>query len=197
MDNDELLVLRCKLGERDACAELVRGWHPVVERYVARMLGRADDDAVQEVWIGVFAGLPKLRDAGRFTPWLYTIARRAVVNRLRGSYREPRVGLLDGDGGVGGVGGSGGGAGGGFGGGFGEPAVDPVADLVLDREAVAAGLADLPPLEREVIVLFHLEDLALETCAHVCGVPVGTVKSRLNRARGLLRAALERKGYPA
>lgn len=178
MDDDELLVIRCKLGEREACAELVRAWHPVVERYVARMLGRGDDDAVQEVWIGVFTGLPRLRDTGRFRAWLYTIARRAVVNRLRGVYRQSRVEPL-------GAGGSG------------ERPVDPVADLVLDREAVAAGLADLPPLEREVIVLFHLEDLALETCAQVCGVPVGTVKSRLNRARGLLRAALERKGYPA
>ncbi|AXX29540.1 RNA polymerase sigma factor [Actinosynnema pretiosum subsp. pretiosum] len=194
MDDDELLVIRCKLGEREACAELVRAWHPVVERYVARMLGRGDDDAVQEVWIGVFTGLPRLRDTGRFRAWLYTIARRAVVNRLRGVYREARVELLGGSGGSGGPGGSGwsGGSGG-----SGERPVDPVADLVLDREAVAAGLADLPPLEREVIVLFHLEDLALETCAQVCGVPVGTVKSRLNRARGLLRAALERKGYPA
>ncbi|ATE53744.1 RNA polymerase sigma factor [Actinosynnema pretiosum] len=193
MDDDELLVIRCKLGEREACAELVRAWHPVVERYVARMLGRGDDDAVQEVWIGVFTGLPRLRDTGRFRAWLYTIARRAVVNRLRGVYRQSRVEPV----GAGGSGDAGLSGGLGVPGGSGERPVDPVADLVLDREAVAAGLADLPPLEREVIVLFHLEDLALETCAQVCGVPVGTVKSRLNRARGLLRAALERKGYPA
>jgi len=43
-------------------------------------------------------------------------------------------------------------------------------------------------------VLFYLEDLSLETCAEVCGVPVGTVKSRLFRARRMVRHELARKG---
>ena len=54
--SDELLVVRCQLGEREAFAALVREWHPAIERYVGRMLGRADDDVVQEVWLAVFKG---------------------------------------------------------------------------------------------------------------------------------------------
>jgi RNA polymerase sigma factor (sigma-70 family) len=171
--SDELLVIRCQLGEREAFTELVRGWHPAVERYVGRMLGRPDDDVVQEVWLAVVKGLPRLRRPDRFAPWLFTVARRAVMNRLRDAYAHP------------------------------EP--EPVGDVpgqdeaegVVNRETLAGALAGIPAREREVLLLFYLEDLPLEACAQICAVPVGTVKSRLNRARLLLRRELVRKGYEA
>lgn len=71
------------------------------------------------------------------------------------------------------------------------------AEAVVDREAVSGALAALPAREREVLLLFYLEDLPLDVCAQICAVPVGTVKSRLNRARALLRQELVRKGYQA
>jgi RNA polymerase sigma factor (sigma-70 family) len=169
--SDELLVIRCQLGEREAFTDLVRAWHPAVERYVGRMLGGTDDDVVQEIWLAVVRGLPRLRRPDRFTPWLFTVARRAVMNRLREEYsrREP------------------------------EPvdAVGDEAEGVVNRETLAGALAALPAREREVLLLFYLEDLPLEACAQICAVPVGTIKSRLNRARGLLRRELVRKGYEA
>lgn len=171
--SDELLVVRCQLGERDAFAELVRRWHPAVERYVGRMLGRTDDDVVQEIWLAVFKGLPKLRRQDRFTPWLFAIARRAVMNRLRDAYARPGAEPID------------------------DVPGDDEADAVVNREALAGALAALPAREREVLLLFYLEDLPLDACAQICAVPVGTVKSRLNRARRLLRQELVRKGYEA
>ncbi|GIF00021.1 RNA polymerase sigma factor [Paractinoplanes rishiriensis] len=170
--NDELLVVRCQLGERDAFAELVRAWHPAVERYVSRMLTGAEDDVVQEIWLAVFQNLPRLRRPDRFAPWLFTIARRAVANRLRDAYRRP------------------------------EAIEDDVAgtddtDAVVDREMLGGALAALPEREREVLLLFYLEDLPLDACAQICAVPVGTIKSRLNRGRRLLRQELARKGYQA
>src|SRR3982750_4261472 len=90
--SDELLVIRCQLGEREAFSELVQGWHPTVERYVGRMLGRPDDDVVQEIWLAVVRGLPRLRRPDRFTPWLFTVARRAVMNRLPGADAPPGAG---------------------------------------------------------------------------------------------------------
>ncbi|MBE8522457.1 sigma-70 family RNA polymerase sigma factor [Amycolatopsis sp. H6(2020)] len=68
---------------------------------------------------------------------------------------------------------------------------------VPDREVLGAALGALPVREREVLLLFYLQDLPLDACAQVCGVPVGTVKSRLARARRLLRDQLERKEYEA
>lgn len=169
---DELLVVRAQLGERDAFAGLVREWHEPVHAFVRRMLGTgAADDVAQEVWLAVVRGLPRLRDPARFAPWLFSIARRAVTNRLRAEYAQPAVVVH-------------------------EPGPD-IGDAIVDRAVVAAGLAGVPVLERELLILFYLQDLSLETCAEICGVPVGTIKSRLSRGRRLLRASLEQKGHLA
>ena len=171
--SDELLVVRCQLGEREAFAELVRGWHPVVERYVGRMLGRSDDDVVQEIWLAIFKGLPRLRQPERFPPWLFVVARRAVMNQLRDAYRRPEPKPID------------------------DPPGADEMERVVDRETLAGALAALPAREREVLMLFYLEDLPLDACAQICAVPIGTVKSRLSRARKLLHHELVRKGYQA
>jgi RNA polymerase sigma-70 factor (ECF subfamily) len=131
------------------------------------------DDVSQEVWAAALKALPALQQPQRFAAWLFTIARRSVMDHLREKYREADP--LDGD-----------------------PAEGAGADevaAVLDRAQVAEGLAGLPVCEREVLILFYLHDLALEECAQVLAVPAGTVKSRLFRARRLLRDHLVEKGY--
>lgn len=168
---DALLVVRAQLGDRRALAELVGYWHDPVWRYVRRMLdgpGRADDVS-QEVWAGALKALPRLQQPERFAPWLFTIARRSVMNHLRDKYNDV------------------------------DPIEGPYADdgmaSVLDRAQVVEGLGDLPPREREVLMLFYLHDLAVEDCAQILGIPTGTVKSRLSRARRLLRDRLVERGY--
>ncbi|MFC7648325.1 RNA polymerase sigma factor [Streptosporangium lutulentum] len=111
-------------------------------------------------------------EPGRFAPWLFTIARRAVANRLREEYGRPEV-LVEEE----------------------RASADP-ADGLVDRAELLTGLSELPVREREILVLFHLEDLSLEDCAEVCAIPVGTVKSRLSRARRMLRDHLTEKGHP-
>jgi RNA polymerase sigma factor (sigma-70 family) len=170
---DELLIVRCQLGERDALAELVRAWHAPLWTYVRRMLGaRVAEDVTQEVWVSVLRGLPRLREPERFTPWLFTIARRAIADQLRADYARPQSGPGP------------------------EPQTPDSSATVVDRAEVEAGLSGLPAIEREVLILFYLQDLSVETCAEICGVPVGTVKSRLSRARRLLRDAIEQERSP-
>ncbi|GAA5082963.1 RNA polymerase sigma-70 factor (ECF subfamily) [Thermocatellispora tengchongensis] len=177
--SDELLVVRAQLGERAALAELVARWRVPVWTYVRRMLdAERADDVAQEVWLAVVRGLPRLREPGRFAPWLFTIARRSVTDRLRAEYAEYAVREAA------------------------EPeppaAEDPVeamADAVADRADLVDALAALPVPEREILVLFYLEDLPVEECAQICQIPAGTVKSRLNRARRLLREHLEERGH--
>ncbi|HEX8629633.1 MAG TPA: sigma-70 family RNA polymerase sigma factor [Catenuloplanes sp.] len=173
MRRDALLVVRAQLGDRRSLAELVGHWHDPVWRYVRRMLdgpGRADDVS-QEVWAGALRALPKLREPERFAPWLFTIARRSVMDHLREKYSAAEP--------------------------VGVEQVDDEVAAVLDRTQLAEGLADLPPREREVLILFYLHDLALEDCAQVLQIPPGTVKSRLSRARRLLRDRLVERGYSA
>ena len=170
---DELLVVRAQLGERAALAELVARWRTPVWTYVRRMLdAERADDVSQEIWLAVVRGLPRLREPARFAPWLFTIARRSVTDRLRGQYAREEVAVDE------------------------EPAGadDPVA-AVVDRAELVAALAGLPLPEREILVLYYLEDLPVEDCAQICGIPAGTVKSRLSRARRLLRTNLEEKGF--
>jgi RNA polymerase sigma factor (sigma-70 family) len=172
--SDELLVVRAQLGEHMAVAELVVRWQKPVWTYVRRMLdAERADDVAQEIWLAVVRGLPRLREPDRFAPWLFTIARRSVTDRLRGQYaRQRREELAASD----------------------LVTNDPVEAMVDHAELIRA-LSELPLLEREVLVLFYLEDLSVEDCAQICRVPVGTVKSRLNRARRLLREHLEEKGF--
>lgn len=172
---DELLVVRCQLGERDAFEALVGRWHEPLWRYARRLTGQdvAADDAVQDVWLRVVRGIARLRDRSRFRAWLFGIARRALMDRLRARYAAPDHVALDDR----------------------EPA-DAAEPDGLDQalDAMHEELARLPLLEREVLVLFYLRELTLTELADVLAVPPGTVKSRLFRARKLLRQQLIEKG---
>ncbi|WP_433227796.1 RNA polymerase sigma factor [Actinomadura formosensis] len=170
--NDELLVVRCQLGEREAFTELVGLWHVPVWTFVRRMLdAERADDVVQEIWVAVLRSLPRLADPSRFAPWLFTIARRTVLDRLCREYTVTETP-----------------------GGATETPTEDLAEEVADRTDLIAALASLPTLEREILILFYLEDLSIADCAQICEVPAGTVKSRLYRARRLLREHLAEKG---
>ncbi|QOV40845.1 sigma-70 family RNA polymerase sigma factor [Streptomyces ferrugineus] len=174
---DELLVVRCQLGERDAFPQLVRVWHAPLWRYLRGMVGshHLADDLAQEAWVAVVRGLPRLRQPDRFAPWLFTIARRTVTDHLRQSYKGFETAVEEAEVGIG----------------------DDSLNGVLTTLEIEAGLARLPPLEREVLILFHLQDLSLAACAEVLDVPPGTVKSRLHRARRMLRDILTERGHEA
>lgn len=168
---DELLVLRCLLGERTAFDDLIQRWSGPLRRHLRRVVGDQDvaDDLLQDVWLRVLQGLGRLREPSRFRAWLFGIAHRAVMDHLRGHYARG----LPSD----------------------EDLVDIPSDLP-DEDAAQAlidverGLGLLPVTEREVVTLFHLEELTLVEVATALSIPVGTVKSRLHRARSLLRLAL-------
>ena len=173
---DELLAIRCMLGEPAAFDALVERWNPPLWRYVRRLTG--DDDAaadtLHEVWLRILRGLPALREPARLRAWLFGIARRALMDRLRREYAAPFVDASAADQ---------------------LSAPEPEPGLLDDLDEMQEELAAMPLLEREVLVLFYLQELPLGQVAEVLDVPVGTVKSRLFRARNLLRDRLERKGF--
>lgn len=171
---NELVVVRCQLGERAAFGELVERWHPPLRSFVHRMLGdpARSDDLAQEIWLRVVRGLPRLAAPDRFAAWLFTLARRVVYDELRQSYRQLYTGPLDGGD---------------------EPGAATDSDDVgrlLDQLELESALAELAPRDREALVLFHLVDLPLTEVAEILAVPTGTVKSRLHRARQQLSTAL-------
>jgi RNA polymerase sigma-70 factor (ECF subfamily) len=185
---DAALVARARTGDRAAFDELVLRHEDRVYNMALRMLGNADDalDVAQEIFLSAYRALDGLEMKSLFSTWLY----RVTVNRCRDEMRRratvkhtrPRpLGGPDPD----------------------DPPADPPArsgspeDAAISRESaaiVAAAVAALPEDAREALVLRDVEGLAYEEIADVLGVPVGTVRSRLHRARSLLRDRLREAG---
>ena len=168
---DELLVVRCQLGERAAFEDLIDRWHGPLRGYVRRVAGgdEAADEALQEVWLRVFRGIHRLRDGAKLRSWLFGIAHHVAMDGWRRQYAAPLEADMHPV----------------------EIAADEPDDLEEELEAMHRELARLPFVEREVITLFYLRELSMAQIAEALQVPVGTVKSRLFRARRLLRAELE------
>jgi RNA polymerase sigma factor (sigma-70 family) len=173
-ESDELLAVRCQLGDPAALDALIARWHPPLWSYIRRVTGNPDAaaDAVQDAWVRILRGLPGLREPARLRAWLFGIARRVLMDRLRAQYAAPVFADV-------------------------EPAdlaePDDRREAALAAEELHAALAALPVAEREMLALFYLEELSLNQLADVLAVPVGTVKSRLFRARRMLRERLIRE----
>jgi RNA polymerase sigma-70 factor (ECF subfamily) len=172
----ELLVVRCQLGEREAFDELVDRWHLPIWRYVRRLVSRDDaEEVTQEVWLRILRGILSVEDPARLPAWIFTIARRTVMDRLRVRYAQaPLVPIEEEPSGLLGIE---------------EPDLGWMEEEILEQ-----ALLELSPMERDVLVLFHLRELTLREVAEVLGVPSGTVKSRLSRARIALEQHLRAKG---
>ena len=167
---------------------LMRGHVPALYRYAFRWTGDVDqaEDLVQETLTRLYPELAMLREIEQIRPWAARVMYRIFIDGLRRSRRSP----------VSFVGRSG--TTGAFIDDEGEedeaadqtwdPAV--LAEQALDRERILAAWPRLMEQHRVVLSLHEIEGYSLEEVAAIVGVPVGTTKSRLNRARHRLRALL-------
>jgi RNA polymerase sigma factor (sigma-70 family) len=172
VDTDADLIERSVGGEPDAFVAVVERHEVAVHGYLARRAGRqAADDLLAEVWARAFAGRARYaRGQADARPWLYGIARHVLAAHWQARAREA---------------------------GAAECLSEDPWDEVIDRLDSAAGarvlapaLRELPVAEREVLLLVAWEELTPAQAAAVLGVPQGTARSRLHRARVALRLAL-------
>jgi RNA polymerase sigma factor (sigma-70 family) len=174
--HDELLAIRCQLGEPAAFDDLIARWHGPLWAFARRLTG--DDDAaretLQDVWLRVIRGIPRLRDGSKLRAWLFGIARRTLMDRLRDQYARSRAVDVAVD--------------------IDEIPTEPTVDEIDDLDALERALEQLPLLEREAVTLFYLQELSLNEIAEALNVPVGTVKSRLFPGRRLLRQRMAEGG---
>lgn len=180
---DEELVQAAQNGDPDAFTQLVRRHEDAVFNMSFRMLSHREDarDLAQEVFLTVHGRLPEFRGESQFRTWLF----RVVVNRCRDELRRrktvkhTRPATLDPE--------------------SPTPSRDPSPEAhARGRELeqiVESCMEQLPEELREMLVLRDVQDLAYDEIAQVADVPVGTVRSRLSRARtqlaGLLAPILE------
>lgn len=140
-----------------------------------RVRAEADvEDVVQDVFLRMQRGLPSLRDDQRFGPWLYQVARSAIADHRRSSARHPIA-----------AGGPPAQAG---------EALDEMDESAVEREMAACAVlfvSMLPSPYREALTLTDLEGLSQKRAAEMLGISVSGMKSRVQRGRQKLRAALE------
>jgi RNA polymerase sigma-70 factor (ECF subfamily) len=169
---------RLRAGEGSAFEELVTRYQHRVFGVALRMLGNAAEaqEVAQEAFLRAHRGLSAFRGDAKLSTWLYAITSRLCLNRLQGGERrlarqgeETLLRLAD-------------------------PGRRP--DAALERSeleaALARAIAELPEDRRIVVVLRDLEGLSYEEIAEVLDIELGTVRSRLHRARTDLRDKLER-----
>jgi RNA polymerase sigma-70 factor (ECF subfamily) len=174
---DEVTVRRAQRGEADAVRAVVERYHRAVHALVWRMSAARTpdrvDDLVQDCFVRVLRGLAGFdpRGTAKLSTWILTIATRVVLNDRR---RPPAAELAE------------------------EPAAprgdEPAA--AVDRARLARAIGDavsaLPEAQRAVLVLREYHDLDYAEIAQALEVDLGTVKSRLARARTAVREHLER-----
>jgi len=172
---DELtaLALAAGAGDRAALSDFVRATQTRLWRFLARTAGaQAADDLAQETYLRAIGALPGFEGRSSAQTWLFAIARRVVVDRVRHDLARPRLVGLD------------------------APELDALAADAPDhhgRVEVEQALAGLDPDRRMALVLTALMGFGYAEAAEICGCPVGTVRSRVARARADLVAALQRE----
>ncbi|MCX7799761.1 MAG: sigma-70 family RNA polymerase sigma factor [Fimbriimonadales bacterium] len=176
LDADGWEVERARSGDAAAFDRLFQRHFPRVFRFAHRMCGDADmaDDAAQGAFVRTYRALGGLRDGQSFLKYLYRAALNLLRDASRRAMRKPEAPLERGAARIA----------------DGQSAPDrQAAQAMLDR-ALRDALLELPDDFRAVVVLHHFEGLDVEEVAARLGVPEGTVKSRLGRARAKLRERL-------
>lgn len=177
------LIQRCATGDESAFAELVAEHQRMVVQLAMNLLGDRDEalDLSQDVFIRVFRTIGQFRGQSALRTWIYRIAVNQARNRHRFWRRRRRADQVSLDAHVE--------AHGEF-----QCAADVGPDRILAQKELATRLQNaldaLPFDQRTVIVLREVDGLSYDEIAFSLGVAVGTVKSRLTRARQTLRAGL-------
>ena len=173
--DDEECAAHAQRGDRAAFSELVARFQNRIYRFLVR-LTRSPDDALeltQETFLHAYQALARWKPDARLSTWLFRIARNQALDRLRRARHVqfvPLDELLTSQ----------------------LPASSPTPDAALQARqritALEAALAQLSLEHREILLLRDIEDLSYDDIAQVLGISLGTVKSRIARARaGLLQ----------
>jgi RNA polymerase sigma-70 factor (ECF subfamily) len=180
---ESALVQRCAAGDETACGELVAEHQRMVVQLAVNLLGDRDEalDLSQEVFLRVFRTIHRFRGQSSLRTWIYRIALNQARNRHRFWRRRHRADQVSLDQHIA--------AHGDFESG-GEAGPDRVLAQKQLAEQLQRALDELPFDQRSVIVLREIDGLSYEEIAFSLGVAVGTVKSRLTRARQALRHQL-------
>lgn len=172
-------ALAAAAGDRAAAAAFIRATQQVVIRFLAHLVDPGDaEDLAQETYLRAMQALPRFVGRSSAKTWLLAIARRVAADHVRALVRRPRVAGQDWEAAV-------------------ETAQVSAGSSVEDGVVLRQLLLDLPAERREAFVATQVAGLSYAEAAEVCDCPIGTIRSRVARAREDLVAALEAQGASA
>jgi RNA polymerase sigma-70 factor (ECF subfamily) len=171
---ENILILRCQIGDRDALTELITRYDRPLRYFISHLSDSAEmaEDIFQDTWVTVIGNIHALRNFGSFATWLYRIARNAVYQQLR--KRKAKSSELP-DNIV-----------------FPDEQQNDVFSPA-DAARIHECLKKLVPDHREVLVLRFLEQMSYQEIARVLDCNLNTVKSRIHYARLALKKEMEGK----
>ena len=167
-------IRRAKEGEAAAFTELIEAHQLRLYRFLLRICGKPElaEDIVQDAFVRVLGNIERFDERYRFSTWLFTIGRRLLLNSLQkhrprsesdwlASYEGSSVG--------------------------GDSEVRDREGRLATVAMLGEALDVLTPQQREIVVLYHHKDNSVQEIASLLGIPAGTVKSHLHRARRRMR----------
>lgn len=184
--SDIEFISRALGGREDGFEELVRRYQRPITGYVFRMLSdyEASLDVTQEVFIKVYNSLNRYSSDYKFSTWLYRIAHNAAIDHMRrNSVNQQSLETENADGT------------------YQLQIESPNPTPEQDRERaewrteIEAVVKCLPAAYKDLILLRHSRDLSYDEIAEVTGLPLGTVKNRLFRAREMMREIFIERGF--
>lgn len=178
-DNERALVERCRRGEEDAFRELVDRYKHLVFGLIARTVSDRSrtEDFAQDVFLRVHKGLPYFRGEARLATWIYRIVANVCAEQAGKPAAPISLDTADPD----------------------QSAIPPpglvssdrsFSDLEL-RDRLDKAMGRLSPIDRLLVAGHYLKEIRYEDLAEALDVPIGTVKTRLHRAKRALRQVLE------
>lgn len=171
---DELLVVKCRQGDKEAFNELVGRWQQRLWHYAFKVTGSepAAWDILQETWFAIIKGIRKLNDAAFFPRWAFRIVNNKCTDWLRKNQLQDRLNIQL------------------------ETHIQnqPDHEQYSDdkTESLQAAVEQLPPERRALLELRYHENFDIGQIAEILGIPEGTVKSRIHRTLNQLKQKVER-----
>ena len=178
------LIERCKRGDLAAFNDLVRKYEKQVYNFAYRLTGNYDDanDVAQDAFLRVFNAIGSFRGDSSFSTWLFRITTNVFLDERKKARAHPQSSLdeyME----------------------LGESSVarqiedpSPTPEAVLEEseraQILQKAVSDLPEYQRAMVTLYHGQQKSYEEIAEIMDLPIGTVKSRLNRARLALKEKL-------
>jgi RNA polymerase sigma-70 factor (ECF subfamily) len=174
LPTDEVYAVLAKQNDKEAFGVLVDRYEAKLLRYGKKFLSTRQDieDLVQDIFVNAYRNIQSFDSSQKFSPWIYRIAHNAFIDGLRKNSRTPFI-LPD----------------------FDTFLAYPVSDDSSEKERnrqeiklmIDKGLDQISPKYKEVLILYYLEELSYKEIAEIIQVPIGTVSTRVKRAKNELK----------